>query len=99
MTDFYKICRTLRLKMFFAVKGQNQDNISTIPMKLKKKSKFDQQMNNPTLDIFQQVITMEVTKQWESKNNIRKNNLSQHEQRALEQLSSDPNIITKKALL
>lgn len=45
VTDFYKICRTLRLKMFFAVKGQNQDNISTIPMKLKKKSKFDHNMN------------------------------------------------------
>lgn len=83
--------------MFFADKKNVQDSISMIPIRLKKKSKFDPSIHSPTLNIFQQVVTNEVMKQWNTgRRNIR-NNLSQQERQALKQLSGDSTIITKKA--
>lgn len=60
MVDFYKFCRPLRLKMFFSNKIRGHEKTDPIPTKLKKKSKFDPQINNSTLDIFLNNGTIQV---------------------------------------
>lgn len=69
MMDFYKFCRSLRLKIFFSDKKHKDDKTNSIPPKFKKKSKFDPQINNQTLEIFEQVVTTEVLKQWDNAKN------------------------------
>lgn len=100
LTDFYKFCRTLRLKIFF----QNA-NRTQVPMqhpnliKLKKKSSFDPVINNAALDVFQQTVINKVTKKWELTTNKHKktNNITRSEFLALKELCKDDTIVTKKA--
>lgn len=49
-----------------------------IPAKLKKASKFDPQMNNTTLDIFEQVVTSQILKEWDNKDDKTHKNLSKN---------------------
>lgn len=85
--------------MFFADKKVTTKDTDIIPPKLKKNSKFDPQINNSSLEVFQNVVTIEVMNQWEKNMNStkRRNNLSLEERKALKHLSTDTTIITKKA--
>lgn len=54
LVDFHQFCRKLRIKMFFANKDIKKSE-TTVPEKLRKKSKFDPDITNSMLDAFQQM--------------------------------------------
>lgn len=68
LTDFYKFCRTMRLKIFSqgterAANKEKEKNPNL--SKLKKKSTFDPVVSNNALDVFEQTVTNKVLKQWD----------------------------------
>lgn len=98
LADFHKFCRTLRLKIFFAEKEINKKE-TTVPIKLRNKSKFDPNIINSTLETFELIVKEEVTQQWEriTESNKRKRNLTKKETMALKTLKEEKTTILKKA--
>lgn len=84
--DFYRLCRRIRMKMFFQDNKttKNQENI--LPVKLGPQSKFDPVVQNSMLEAFQQMVTQEVNEKWDKCNTKQKNNLTKKEKIALTEL-------------
>lgn len=97
--DFYRFCRKIRMKMYFADSNITKEKISTTPARLKARSTFDPPVTSHMLEAFKEIVTQDVAKKWD-KWNITKStprNITQQEKSALRELENDPSIVLKKA--
>lgn len=87
------------MRMYFSDKDQRRKEENPVLTKLKANSTFDPPISNSMLDVFQQLVTDNVTKNWDkhSKHHTGKSNISHKQKQAMTQLKEDNTVTIKKA--